>query len=178
MATAVRPADVGNKPGGGGRPAVLRETSMIRYSTVVSIARRPADVMAALLDPATYPKWTEMVDTRFEGAGSPSVGTRGSFGLPGGPLKGTYSMEIMTLRPERQLIIRIEGSGLTWISRVTLEPEGSGTRMTYAGEISLGGWRKVMEPLMAREAAAGEAKEAERFKALVESEPAPATAGG
>jgi uncharacterized protein YndB with AHSA1/START domain len=143
---------------------------MIRYSTVVSIARHPADVMAALLDPTMYPRWTEMVDTRFEGSGPPTVGTRGSFGLPGGPLKGAYDMEILALEPERRLDIRIEGSGLTWISRITLEPEGSGTRMTYAGEISLGGWRRALEPLMAREAAAGEAKEAERFKALLEAE--------
>lgn len=151
---------------------------MIRYSTVVSIARRPEDVMTALLDPAMYPQWTEMVDTRFEGSGAPTVGTRGSFGLPGGPLKGTYSMEIITLQPARQLDIRMQGSGLTWISRVTLEPDGSGTRMTYAGEISLGGWRRALEPLMAREAAAGEAKEAERFKALLEAEPVQAMAGG
>ncbi len=143
---------------------------MIHYSTVVSIHRPPSEVLAALLDPDRYPKWTEMVDTRFEGRGAPRVGTRGEFRLPAGPLKGRYRMEILTLEPDRRLDIRIDGSGLRWISRVTLESEGGGTRMTYAGDISLLGWRRILEPLMAREAQAGEAKEAERFKELLEAE--------
>ena len=143
---------------------------MIHYSTIVSIRRPPSDVLAALLDPDQYPKWTEMVDTRFEGEGAPRVGTRGVFRLPAGPLKGRYTMEIVTLEPDRRLDIRIDGSGLRWISRVSLEPEVGGTRMTYAGDISLLGWRRILEPLMAREAQAGEAKEAERFKELLEAE--------
>ena len=149
---------------------------MIHYSTVVSIRRPPSDVLAALLDPEKYPKWTEMVDTRFEGGGLPRVGTRGEFRLPGGPLKGRYAMEILALEPDRRLDIRIDGSGLRWMSRITLEPEAGGTRMTYAGDISLLGWRRILEPLMVREAQAGEAKEAERFKALLEAEVAPAAA--
>lgn len=145
---------------------------MIRYSTVVLINRPPADVLAALLDPGLYPRWTEMVDTSFDGPAPPGVGTRGRFRLPAGPLKGDYSMQIVDLQDARRLDIRIEGAALTWLSRTTLEPEGGRTRMTYAGEISLRGWRRLLEPLMAREAQAGEAKEAERFKELVESDEA------
>ena len=85
-------------------------------------------------------------------------------------------MEILALEPDRRLDIRIDGSGLRWMSRITLEPEAGGTRMTYAGDISLLGWRRILEPFMAREAQAGEAKEAERFKALLEAEVAPAAA--
>jgi uncharacterized protein YndB with AHSA1/START domain len=146
---------------------------MIHYSTVVSIDRRPGDVLAALLDAELYGRWTEMVDTRFEGPGVPSVGTRGEFQLPAGPLKGRYEMEIVRLEPDRRLDMRIDGRSLRWLSNITLEPEGNGTRMTYAGDISLLGWRRILEPLMAREAQAGEAKEAERFKELLESKTAP-----
>ena len=46
--------------------------------------------------------------------------------------------------------------------------------MTYAGDISLLGWRRILEPMMAGEAQAGEAKEAERFKELLETEAAAA----
>ena len=63
----------------------------------VTISRRPGDVQTALLDPDLYGRWTEMVDTRFEGEGPPTVGTRGEFRLPGGPLKGRYAMEIVEL---------------------------------------------------------------------------------
>jgi uncharacterized protein YndB with AHSA1/START domain len=142
---------------------------MIHYSTVVTIDRRPSDVLAALLDPKLYGSWTEMVDTRFDGTGAPTVGTRGEFQLPAGPLKGRYEMEILRLEPDRRLDMRIDGQSLRWLSNITLEPAGKGTRMTYAGDISLLGWRRILEPLMAGEARAGEAREAERFKELLES---------
>jgi carbon monoxide dehydrogenase subunit G len=151
---------------------------MIHYSTIVTIDRRPGDVLAALLDASSYGRWTEMVDTQFDGPGVPTVGTRGAFRFPAGPLKGRYEMEIVRLEPDRRLDVQIDGPSLRWFSNITLEPDGAGTRMTYAGDISLLGWRRVLEPLMAREAQAGEAKEAERFKAMLESEMAPATAPG
>ena len=91
---------------------------MIHYSTVVSIRRSPSEVFGALLDADLYPKWTEMVDTRFDGPGAPRVGTRGEFRLPAGPLKGHYAMEILALEPDRRLDIRIDGSSLRWISNV------------------------------------------------------------
>jgi uncharacterized protein YndB with AHSA1/START domain len=146
---------------------------MIHYSTIVSIDRPPADVYAALLDAKRYEQWTEMVDTRFDGPGVPRVGTRGEFRFPAGPLRGRYAMEILALEPGRRVDMRIDGPSLRWISNITLEPEVDGTRMTYAGDISLLGWRRVLEPVMAGEARAGEAKEAERFKQLLESEAAP-----
>jgi uncharacterized protein YndB with AHSA1/START domain len=142
---------------------------MIHYSTIVSIARSPSDVFGALLDAERYAEWTEMIDARFDGPGVPKVGTRGEFRFAGGPLKGRFTMEILKLEPNRRLDMRIDGSSLRWISRIDLQPEGAGTRMTYAGDIALLGWRRILEPLMAREAQAGEAKEAERFKAMLES---------
>ena len=150
---------------------------MIHYSTVVTIDRRPSDVLAALLDPDLYGRWTQMVDTRFDGPGAPTVGTRGEFRLPAGPLKGRYEMEIVRLEPDRRLNMRIDGPSLRWLSNITLEPASEGTRMTYAGDISLLGWRRILEPLLASEARAGEGKEAERFKELLEAaNPTPAQA--
>jgi uncharacterized protein YndB with AHSA1/START domain len=144
---------------------------VISYSTQVTIGRSPASVLDALLDADRYSQWTEMVDASFDGVGSPRVGTRGAFRLPGGPLKGSYTMEIVDLQPDRRLIIRIEGAALTWISDTALEPEQGGTRMTYAGTIQLHGWRRAFEPFMRREAEEGEAKEAERFKRMLEADP-------
>ena len=142
---------------------------MIHYSTVVSIKRTPDDVLAALLDPARYGEWTEMVDTRFEES-QPRVGTRGEFRFPTGPLKGRYDMEILALEQGRRLDIRIDGSSLRWMSQISLESEPDGTRMTYAGDISLLGWRRVLEPVFAGEVRAGEAKEADRFRELLEAD--------
>ena len=116
---------------------------MIHYSTVVSIKRAPGDVYAALLDPEKYSDWTEMVDATFDSP-QPGVGTRGEFRFPTGALKGRYEMEILVADPGRQLDIRIDGASLRWMSQIGLEPDGDGTRMTYAGDISLLGWRRVL----------------------------------
>lgn len=144
---------------------------MIRYSSDVTIARPPREVLEALLDAKTYERWTEMTDTRFDTTGRPTVGTRGSFRMPGGPLKGEYSMEITELEPERRLVVVVESPKMRWKAVSTLAPEGAGTRMTYAGEISLKGLLRTMEPLLSGEVARGEAKEAEAFKALLEQDP-------
>jgi uncharacterized protein YndB with AHSA1/START domain len=151
---------------------------MIRYSSEVTISRSPSEVFVALLDAKTYERWTDMTDTRFDTPGPPTVGTRGSFRMPGGPLKGRYEMEVVELEPDRRLVIHVSSPNLDWLSVTTLAPDGAGTRMTYAGEISLKGWMRVLEPVMAGEAQRGEAKEALRFKALLESEPGSAVEPG
>jgi uncharacterized protein YndB with AHSA1/START domain len=145
---------------------------MIHYSTIVSIKRAPGDVFAALIDADKYGQWTEMVDARFD-AEQPKVGRHGEFRFPTGPLKGTYAMEILAADPGRRLDMRIVGTSLRWMSQISLEPDGDvGTRMTYAGDITLLGWRRLLEPLFSGEVRAGEAKEAERFRELLETEAA------
>lgn len=150
---------------------------MIHYSSIVTIKRPPGDVYAALLDPERYAQWTPMVDTRFHDA-DPRVGTRGDFRFETGPLKGRYDMEIVALDPGRRLEFRVDGSSLRWNAQIGLEPDGeAGTRMTYAGDLGLLGWRRLLEPLFAREVRSGEAREAEQLRDVLESEiPAAATA--
>ena len=142
---------------------------MIHYSSMVSIKRAPGDVFAALLDPDRYSQWTPMVDTRFHDT-EPRVGTRGDFRVDAGPLKGRYEMEIVALEPERRLDFRVDGSSVRWNAQIGLEPDGdAGTRMTYAGDLSLLGWRRLIEPLFAREVRSGEAREAEQLRDVLES---------
>jgi len=143
---------------------------MIRYSSMVTIKRPPGDVFAAFLDPERYAQWTPMVDTRFHDT-EPRVGTHGDFRFERGPLKGRYEMEIVALDPGRRLEFRVDGSSLRWNAQIGLEPDGdAGTRMTYAGDISLLGWRRLLEPLFAGEVRSGEAKEAEKLRDVLESE--------
>jgi uncharacterized protein YndB with AHSA1/START domain len=141
---------------------------MIRYSSRVEIERPPADVYAALIDPARFGQWTDMVDVRFDVAGAPAVGSRGSFRLAKGPIAGRLDMEIVELVPNRRIVFRISHPWLAWTSVSDLEPVGHGTRLTYAGDVGLRGWRRLLEPVMAREVRAGEAGEAERLKNLLE----------
>jgi hypothetical protein len=41
--------------------------------------------------------------------------------------------------------------------------------MTYAGDVELKGWRRLLEPFVRSEVQKGEAKEAARLKSLLES---------
>ena len=143
---------------------------MIRYSSEVTIDRPPHAVYEALLDPELYPQWTDMVDVAFDGAEPPGVGTRGRFRLASGPIKGTLEMEVADLEPDRRVVIRVTHPSLDWTAVSTLATAGSGTRLTYAGEIRMRGWRRLLEPLAAREVRTGEAGEATRLKALLEAE--------
>ena len=152
---------------------------MIRYTSEVTIARPPHDVFEALLDPVLYGQWTDMVDMRFDTASPPSVGTRGQFRLAKGPIKGLLDVELTELEADHRLVFRISHPDVEWTAVSTLEPAGTGTRMTYAGEVRLRGWRRLLEPLAAAEIRGGEAREAQRLKALLEGGPtAAAMAGG
>jgi uncharacterized protein YndB with AHSA1/START domain len=144
---------------------------MIRYSSDVSIARKPDEVLDALLDPDLYSKWTPMVDVQFDGSGRPGVGTTGRFRMAEGPIKGQLEMRITELEPGKRLVIHVTHPSIDWVATSTVTPDGSGTRLTYAGTFGLKGWRRVLEPVMGGEIRKGEAKEALRLKEVLEAQP-------
>jgi len=144
---------------------------VIRYSSDVTIDRPPSDVFAALLDPDMYGKWTPMVDMSFADPGPARVGTRGRFRMSEGPIKGMLDMEIVELEPDRRVVIRVTHPSLEWLAVTTLHPDEGGTRVTYAGEMALRGWRRILEPMMGGEVSKGEAAEISKFKDLLEADP-------
>jgi hypothetical protein len=89
-----------------------------------------------------------------------------------GPFKGLLRMEIVELDPDRKVVFHVTHPALDWTSSSTAAAEGAGTRFTYAGELRLKGWRRLLEPLMAGEVRRGEAGEAARLKTLLEAEAA------
>jgi hypothetical protein len=82
-------------------------------------------------------------------------------------------VELTELEPDRRLVFQITHSTLDWKAVSMLQPEGSGTRLTYAGEIRLRGWRRLLEPLAAGEMRRGEGGEALRLKELLEGPTGP-----
>lgn len=143
---------------------------MIRYSSEVTIARPPRAVYEALLDPGRYGEWTPMTDMAFDDDGPRRVGQRGHFRMTEGPIKGRLEMEIVALEPDRRISFRVTHPNLDWTAVSTLQPEGVGTRLTYAGELSLRGPMRLMEPFMSGEVRRGESAEAMNLKAMLERE--------
>ena len=141
---------------------------MIRYSSTHHINRPPNVVFETFLDAARFGDWTDMQGTVWDGDGPVRVGTTGSFRMPRGPFAGALRMEVVELDPDRRFVVSVTHPKFDWISTSELEPDGTGTRMTYAGEIRLRGLQRLLEPLMRGEVARGESKEVERLKALLE----------
>jgi hypothetical protein len=141
---------------------------MIRHDTSIVIRRPPEAVFGALLDLPGYDRWTEMADSRWLTPGEPRVGTRGEFRLPKGPFNGTLEVEIVDLEPARRVVFETSHPALRWRAWSVLEPVNEGTRLQYAGEMRLLGWRRVLEPFLRGEVQAGERKEVERLKAILE----------
>lgn len=147
---------------------------MIRYSSEVTIDRPPQAVYEALLDPERYAQWTPMADMAFEDDGPRRVGQHGHFRMTEGPIKGRLELEIVELELDRKVSFRVRHPSLDWLAVNTIQPEGVGSRLTYAGELSLRGPMRLMEPFMRGEVERGEAAEAKKLKALLEAEPAAA----
>ena len=146
---------------------------MIRYSTTIDIRRSPADVFAALVDLPGYDSWTPMKDSRWVTPGEPRIGSRAQSRMPGGPLKGTFDIEVVGLEPGRRVAFDTIHPALRWQSTAEVEPVPDGARLRYSGEIALRGWRRILEPFMRGEVQSGERKEVERLKALLEAGSAP-----
>jgi len=148
---------------------------MIRYSSEVTIDRSPRAVYEALLDPERYAQWTPMADMAFDDDGPRRVGQRGHFRMTEGPIKGRLEMEIVELEPDRKVSFRVTHPSLDWVAVNTIRPDGAGSRLTYAGELSLRGAMRLLEPFMRGEIERGEAGEALKLKELLESEVGAAT---
>ncbi len=93
------------------------------------------------------------------------------FRLAAGPIKGPLDAEYVTLEPDHLVVMRIEHPLLSWTSTSELTPVEVGTELRYAGQISLRGWRRLLEPFVAREVRDGEHGEALRLQALLEAVP-------
>lgn len=150
---------------------------MIRYSSTHTINRPPPVVFEALLDPARYGEWTEMQGTTWDGDGPVRVGTTGSFRMASGPFAGTLRMEVVELEPTRRFVARISHPKFDWLATSELEPDGTGTRLIYAGEIRFKGLQRLLEPVIGGELSRREANEVRRLKALLEGSSTGAEAG-
>jgi uncharacterized protein YndB with AHSA1/START domain len=145
---------------------------MIRYDSRVHIARPPADVYRGLTDAERFSSWTDMVDVEAP-ARPPVVGDRVRFRLAAGPIKSPLEAAYVALEPDRRVVMRIDHPWLAWTSTSDLTPTETGTELRYAGQVSLRGWRRLLEPFMAGAVRDGEHGEAVRLQALLEAATTP-----
>ncbi|HSL97163.1 MAG TPA: SRPBCC family protein [Candidatus Deferrimicrobiaceae bacterium] len=143
---------------------------MIKYETSTTIEQPASAVFEVLLDAARWEQWTDMTEVTLDAAGRPGLGSRGSFRFPGGPFKGLVDTEIVEFEPGRRIVFRCTHPALTWIAYAETRPDGDRTLFVYGGEMTIHGWRRLLEPMLRSEVEKGEAAEAQRLKALLEAE--------
>ncbi len=96
------------------------------------------------------------------------MGSTGTFALPGSPFKGPIRYELTGFEPGSSVTYAIEHPSFAWTAQMTVEPSGSGSRLASHGEFHIRGWRRMLQPLIAREVAHSEATELVRLKAILE----------
>ena len=109
----------------------------------------PAESFAFIADFANAPEWdpgtatSERVDSGPVGAGARyRLGVR----MRGKVVPMEYRIE--TFEPNRQVVLRGEGSGVTARDEITFHPRGGGSRIEYVAEIHLQGPMRLLEPLL------------------------------
>lgn len=113
---------------------------MARYSTTVRTARTPSDVFAYLADLRNFVEWDPGVKTVKQVAGS------------GGGLDAVFDVTVagpvrdLTLRyvteeydAPRNLLVVARSLIFTSIDRITVEPDGTGSIVTYDADLRLNG---------------------------------------
>lgn len=145
---------------------------MFTYASKVEVDRPVSEVFDAINDIARWSEWTDMSDIRHDGSVPVHVGSTGTFTLPGSPFKGPIRYELTGFEQDRSVTYAIEHPTFAWMAQMTVEPNGSGSRLASHGEFRLHGWRRLLQPIIGREVARGEATELVRLKAILEKAPA------
>jgi hypothetical protein len=145
---------------------------MFTFTAQVEIEREPAEVGNFLLEPMRWPEWTDMRDVHVLSEGPFGLGMRVRATLGSGLLKSDVTWELTAAEPERLITYqavsmgRFGMDGTYRLERLT----GSGTRVTIDGVVRTRGVLRLLEPLFRGEVRAGEAKELERMKGILEAQ--------
>jgi uncharacterized protein YndB with AHSA1/START domain len=144
---------------------------MVSYESHISVARPPEEVFATIVDFRTWSRWTDMDDVRPDDDGPPRLGSGGTFRMTKGPFKQPARYELVELEPGRRGVWRVTHPAFEWRAEMRTETEAGGTRLTNAGRMQLRGVWRLLSPLIGRELGSNEARELDRIKAMLESEP-------
>ena len=143
---------------------------MIPFTSTTTIARAADDIWAAATDVARHPEWMSITESVLVQGDGVSPGSRARQAMRLGPVSLRYELEVADADPGRLIGWRTVGGGsLRADTRLELEQlSDDETRVTWAGEMGFRGLLRLIEPLIAAEARAGEARELERLRSLLE----------
>jgi uncharacterized protein YndB with AHSA1/START domain len=134
----------------------------------VTIDRPVEEVFAYLTDIRNLPRWQDgVVDARAEQEAGPGAQFTEVRSFLGKRIEST--MEIFEYEPSRVFSIRVAKGPIPFEVRHVFEVAGDGTRIQVHGSGEPGGFFKLAEPLVARQAEKAAKKSFATLKKLLES---------
>lgn len=122
---------------------------MARYRATVDTPREREDVFAYLSDFSTAQEWDPGV-LEAERCSDAAVGEGSEFRLVAEFLgrRSELTYRIVEYDPPRAVTLRGENATVISTDRITFEPAGEGTRITYDADLALKGPLRLADPLL------------------------------
>jgi hypothetical protein len=143
---------------------------MITYQAEIVINRPVTDVFDYATTFENFPNWSDTNAVSRLSNGSDGVGTRLRIDMGKGPMRSKIEFETTEWEKDRNWTFKtVSDTSIVWDGSFGFDALGpSATRMRAAGQVTLKGWRRLLEPLVRVELRKREQAELETLKGLLE----------
>jgi uncharacterized membrane protein len=145
---------------------------MITYQSQVTIDRPVAEVFEYVTNFDNLPSWSDTHSVKRLSNGGNGPGAKFILDMGKGPMRSQLEFATTQWEQDRNWSFKTSSAGpFVWDGTYRFEPAGdSATRVSQAGQVTLKGWRRLLEPLVRLELQKGEQSELIRLKDLLESD--------
>jgi hypothetical protein len=145
---------------------------MITYNGEIVINRPVAEVFDFATTFENFPRWSDVTTVKRLSNGPVGLGTRLQLEMGKGPMKSQIDFETIGWEKDRNWTFRtVSASPIVWDGMFGFEPLGpESTHVRAAGQVTLKGLRKLLEPLVRGELRKNEQAELETLKGILESQ--------
>jgi carbon monoxide dehydrogenase subunit G len=122
---------------------------MTRLHEIIDTPLPVEDAFAFVADFANSQHWDPGVATseRID-EGPVGLGARYRLGVRMRGRVVPMEYRITTFEAPRRVVLTGEGSNVSAVDEIRFEPTGNGTRIDYTADIRLGGWMRLIQPLV------------------------------
>ena len=145
---------------------------MITYKGEIVINRPVAEVFDFATTFENFPRWSDVTTVKRLSNGPVGMGTRLQLEMGKGPIKSQIDFETIGWETDRNWTFKtVSVSPIVWDGMFGFEPLGAeSTRVRAAGQVTLKGWRRLLEPVVRGELRKTEQAELETLKGILEGQ--------
>ncbi len=150
---------------------------MIEYQGETIIERPVDQVFAYAAAYKNLPEWSDVSDVAMLTDDPVGQGSRLRMTMGKGPMRATLDFDIAAWEPNQTWsYTTVPPAWILWDATYSVEPiSPTPTRITTHGQITLKGWRRILEPLVRGEVGKNEQLELDKLKTIIEQLPSPET---